>query len=76
MTIQANIQALQDAYDEVIQHPMCRAIHDDGCMIRVLYPAGFQLDGIQCAYGVRNSKTQAYRKILDWMERHWKESQL
>lgn len=74
MTVQANIKAVQDAYDAVKDHCMCRAIHDNGVIIRVLLPAGYYLDGVQCSYGVTNTKSEALRRLLAQMEIVWQES--
>lgn len=74
MSIQANIQAVQDAYDAVKAHCMCLAIHDDGCVIRVIYPSGDWpqgLDGVQCSYGVTYGKAEALNRILARMEADW-----
>lgn len=73
MNVQENINALQDTYDQVKAHCMCRAIHDDGAYYRVLYPAGMILDGVQAGYLITGKKA-ALDKILVAMEQHWKAS--
>ena len=74
MTIQENIKALQFAYEQVRAHPLCGRIEDDGVYIRVIYPAGYWPDGVQCSYGITYGKGEALRRILAAMEKHWQEN--
>lgn len=73
MSIQENIKALQNKYDAVKEHCMCRAIYDDGAYYRVLYPAGDWPDGVegvQAGYLI-TGKLTALTRMLDRMERDW-----
>jgi hypothetical protein len=77
MSVQANVRAYQDKYEEVRGHCMCGRIEDDGVFFRVIYPAGDWpqgVGGVQASYGVRRGKLQALEAILDRMERDWKGS--
>lgn len=77
MSVQANVRAYQDKYEEVRNHCMCLRIEDDGCVFRVIYPAGDWpqgVGGVQACYGVMRGKTAALEAILDRMERDWKGS--
>lgn len=73
-TIQQNIQAIQEAYEKVRSHPMCRALHDDGVYIRVIYPADYWPEGVQCSYGITYGKAEALARIYTAMEKHWQEN--
>lgn len=76
MSIQDNIRKLQEAHEAVRAHCMCARFKDDGAFIVVTYPEGDWPDGVQ---GVQagyliTGKTLALTRILDRMERDWKNS--
>jgi hypothetical protein len=73
MSVQKNIQAYQDKLAEVESHCMCASFEDRGGQYRVLYPAGMILDGVQATYA-ECGKLVALDRMLNAMERHWKES--
>ncbi len=77
--IQQNIEAVQQAYDAVKGHCMCRQIFDDGTYYRVIYPEGDWpggKHGAQCSYGIYagRGKEWALKRLLDQMEKDWTES--
>lgn len=73
MNVQKNVQAVKDKLIEVQSHCMCARFEDLGGCYRVLYPCGFQLDGVQAIYA-QCGKLVALDRILNAMERHWKQS--
>jgi len=73
MTIQANIDAVNEKLTQVKDHCMCAAFEDNGHQYRVIYPTGMILDGVQATY-LHCGKGVALDRILNAMERHWKES--
>jgi hypothetical protein len=73
MSIRENIEAVAEAEEAVKAHCMCRAFHMDDYHYRVLYPAGFALDGVQCCY-LHVGKAVALQRLLESMERCWLES--
>lgn len=73
MSVQANIQAVEEALAKVENHCMCASFEDRGGVYRVLYPAGMILDGVQAEYA-HCGKAIALERMLSAMERHWKES--
>jgi len=72
MSVQQNIEAAESALAAVKSHVMCALFEDLGGCYRVLYPCGFRLDGAQAVYA-QCGKTVALERLLDAMERHWKE---
>lgn len=66
------IEAVQQARKAVEAHCMCARFEDLGGAYRVLYPEGFRLDGVQAVYA-QCGKAVALQRMLDAMERHWKE---
>lgn len=75
MHVQANIEAVASKLNEVVSHCMCARFDDLGGVYRVLYPAGMLLDGVQATYA-GCGKAIALDRILNAMERHWKESSI
>lgn len=74
MTIQASIDAVQVAYDQVVQHPMCRAIRDEGTHYIVIYPDGdFPTHGLRCSYGLNKGQGKAWalERLAEQMEKDW-----
>ena len=63
------VNGVQQAYDAVKGHPMCRAIHDDGVYIRVLYPKGFNPEGAQISYGIFTPKATALSMMRDVLDK-------
>ncbi len=62
------------AMQNVKEHCMCAKFQDDGYSFTVIYPAGdFATHGARCDYS-RNGKAWALNKLLEVIERHWKES--
>ncbi len=72
MNVQQAVYELGAARLAVEQHPMCARFEDLGGAYRVLYPCGFQLDGVQATYATIG-KAEALRRMLKAMERHWNE---
>ena len=72
MTIHYNKAQFQQALQDVKAHCMCARFSDSGGFYIVLYPPGFRLDGARIAYqGL--GKTAALKRLVEVMERHWKE---
>lgn len=72
MDVQQNMRAVEKALTAVKQHCMCARFEDLGGAYRVLYAPGFRLDGVQAVYA-KCGKLVALERILNAMERHWKE---
>lgn len=59
---------------EIVSHPMAARFSEDrGCYL-VFYPEGFFPDGARVSKGM--GKAKALARMLEVMERHWKEAQL
>lgn len=74
MSIQSNIQRLDELNQAIRNHCMCARISDNGCLIEVIYPSGdwpLGIQGIQASYGVYMGKADAIQKLLDRMESDW-----
>lgn len=65
-------QIVMDLIESVKDHCMCARFEDDGTTYRVIYPEGYFPEGVQCSQGM--GKAVALEKMLEVMERHWKES--
>lgn len=74
MTVQRNIQSFNDAKAEVLAHCMCRRFEDVGGKFRVIYPDGYFPNGVQVCKSM--GKTKALQRLIEVMERHWKDSLL
>lgn len=74
MTVQRNIQSFKDAKAEVLAHCMCFRFEDVGGKFRVIYPDGYFPNGVQVSKAM--GKTKALQRLIEVMERHWKESLL
>lgn len=73
MGVRENISIVEDALESVKGHCMCAKFEDNGAQFRVIYPAGMILDGVQATYQNCGKKV-ALDRMLNAMERHWKES--
>lgn len=72
MTIKFNKAQYEEALEAVKSHCMCANFKDSGGVYLVTYPEGFALGGARVAYqGV--GKTVALKRLVEVMERHWKE---
>ena len=71
-TIQENLAAVESAKEVVCKHPMCLRFIEDRDTYLVLYPEGYQLDGVRASKSIGRAKALA--KMHDAMERHWNES--
>jgi hypothetical protein len=72
--IQNRIEKVNIAMNAVKEHCMCLKIIDDGKYFIVIYPIGdFETDGCRCDYSYKG-KTWALEKLIEVMERHWKNS--
>lgn len=71
-TVKERTHRVNDLIEQVKEHCMCARFEDDGVKFRVIYPEGYFPNGVQCSQGM--GKAAALEKILDVMERHWKES--
>lgn len=70
MNIQANIEAKEAAWKELISHPMAGQITVEGDTILITYPAGdFPTDGLR-VFNTAAGMQSALRR----MEKDWKES--
>lgn len=72
MTPNQHSEKIKALIVEIKAHPMCLKFEELPGMYRVLYPAGFQLDGAQARYA--QNKTEALFRLLSAIERHWLES--
>ena len=70
--IKERIQLITTLTKEVKEHCMCFELLEEESHYIVLYPEGFQLDGIRMAKV--GGKANTLQKILDTMEQHWIES--
>lgn len=73
-TIKTRIQNINRLIESIKDHCMCAKFEDDGGKYRVIYPEGYFPEGVQCSQ--RIGKAVALEKLLEVMERHWKESML
>ena len=65
-----NIRAWNEAYEKVVNHPLCGRIEIGGGKVMIIYPAGdFAVDGVQVP-----RSAAMLDKALEIMERHWMES--
>jgi hypothetical protein len=58
---------------EVKNHCMCLKFEDDSQYFRVFYPEGYYPQGVQINYSLMG-KAVALRKLIEYMEKHWKAS--
>lgn len=72
-SIQERISAVLDAIEVVKSHCMCASFEDIGGAFRVIYPYGMFPHGAQANYS-GPGKLVALNRLLDVMERHWKEN--
>lgn len=72
-TVQENIERLQKVMAEVKDHPMCAKLEDSGSRYTIFYPAGMYPNGSTAAYN-EMGKAKALSRLLEVMERHWKEN--
>lgn len=72
MNPRENAAAVQESLRAVQQHCMCARFEDIGGAFQVLYPEGFRLDGVRATYANCGKKV-ALDRMLNVMERHWKE---
>lgn len=56
----------------VKDHCMCARFEDEGGKYRVIYPEGYFPEGVQVSQAM--GKAAALEKMLEVLERHWKES--
>ena len=56
----------------VREHCMCAKFEDIGTHFRVVYPDGYYPNGAQAHKG--SGQLVALNRLLEVMERHWKES--
>lgn len=69
MTIQANLTAASEARAKVKAHPMALRVTETQQHLTVIFPEGFQLDGVRVS--MANGKLWAYTKALEKMENIW-----
>lgn len=70
MTIHANIEAKEAAWEELASHPMAGQITVEGDTVLIIYPAGdFPTDGLRT-----NNTAAGMRSALRRMETDWQES--
>ncbi len=74
MSIRENINTLKESMYCVEAHHMYASLQDNGAGFVVTYPAGdFPVDGLFSSY--RDcSKSEALKKLIPFMDKHWKES--
>ena len=76
MKISERMFQIEDKLTEVRKHCMCLAVEETKHHYTVLYPPGFFLDGVRVGTTGEGGKLAALGKLLEYMERHWQESQL
>ena len=70
--IQTRIDKVNELKDAVKGHCMCLHFTETAAYYLVQYPEGFFPDGVRAETGT--NKAQSLRRILNAMERHWKDS--
>jgi hypothetical protein len=74
--VQENVLRWSEKVVEIQSHPMCGRFLDEGQRLIVVYPAGdfgVGYDGLRCSVSV-GGKLAAATKLLNIMERDWKQS--
>lgn len=69
MTIQANIEAYEDAAKAVREHCMALRVTRAAGKVTVIYPDGYYPNGVRV-----DDTAKGLRQAVEIMERHWKES--
>lgn len=72
MNPQQNAERVRKLIAEVEEHPMCAKFEFVDGLYRVLYPVGFYPNGAQASIG--EGRAVALQRLLQVMERHWKEN--
>jgi hypothetical protein len=70
--VQERMDAVADLVAEVKDHPMCAHFIDEGANYVVYYPDGMYPNGARASTGM--GKALALSRLLQVMERHWKEN--
>jgi len=70
--IQARIDRVNKLKNTIKNHCMCLHFTETKSYYLVQYPEGFFPDGVRAEFGT--NKTIALKRILDAMEKHWKDS--
>jgi len=69
MTIQANLSAVTTIRAKLKGHPLCLTVTESSTHLTVIFPEGFQLDGVRVS--MDNGVLWAYEKALEKMEKGW-----
>ena len=69
MTIQANLAAVATIRARLKEHPLCLTVTESTTHLTVIFPEGFQLDGVRVS--MANGVLWAYEKALEKCESIW-----
>lgn len=72
MTPQQNTEAVEKTRQNVLDHCMCSKLQECDYQILVIFPTGHYPEGVRCDF--HKGKRVAFEKVLEVMERTWKES--
>jgi hypothetical protein len=70
--VQERTEKVNDLKEQVTNHCMCLEFEEDSYYYIVFFPEGYFPNGVRCSKEI--GKAIALQKILDNMEKVWKES--
>ena len=72
MNITQKVKAIGNLIEDIKNHCMCADFQDLKYHYLVIFPVGFQIDGVRISKGM--GKIKALSVLLERLEREWKSS--